>query len=176
MLLSWLEQWPFCRKTDLCQIRTNLISWKVNMSAVGNVTFSQIGCWYGDRMISSWNWYWLTPAHIQTCSKNSIGSPSETEVIFNVKRESDAFGVLMRQNPRVFVVNICNPSKTGRVKDILSTETGVWVDTKRKMTPLSTKWGVFVDTQFKMMTTSKKRGIFLDDRVGKQKRCAICAL
>ena len=82
-----------------------------------------------------------------------------------LKRESDAFWGLVRRNPRDFVVQTCNPSKTGRVKDILSTKTGVWVDTKSKMMPTSKKRGIFLDMKENLMTTSKKRGIFLDDRV-----------
>ena len=75
-------QSPSYRKTDHYLIRINRISWKENISAVGNVTCSQIGYWSGDRMIWSWNLYKWTPAPIRICSRNNIESPSETEVIF----------------------------------------------------------------------------------------------
>ena len=67
----------------------------------------------------------------------------------------------MRRNQRVFVVHTCNPSKTGRVKDILSTKTGVWVNTKSKMTPLVHKMRRFCGYEQQNDANFQEKGCFL---------------
>ena len=55
----------------------------------------------------------------------------------------------------------CGPSETGRMKDVLSTEAGVFVDTMVKKATLSMKTGIFVDRVVKLMASARKQGLFL---------------
>ena len=91
-------------------------------------------------------------------------------MIFNLKRECDAPGVLMLRNPRVFVVHTCNPSKTGRVKDILSTKTGVWVDTKSKKDTSVHEMRRFCGYEQQFDGNFQEKGHFLGRQGGKTKK------
>ena len=55
----------------------------------------------------------------------------------------------------------CGPSETGRMKDVLSTEAGVFVDTMVKKATLSMKTDIFVDRVVKLMASARKQGLFL---------------
>ena len=47
------------------------------------------------------------------------------------------------------------------MKDVLSTEAGVFVDTMVKKATLSMKTGIFVDRVVKLMASARKQGSFL---------------
>ena len=62
------------------------------------------------------------------------------------------------------------PIETGRMKDVLSTGAGVFVDTMVKKATLSMKTGVFVDTKGKMTASARNRGVFMATKGDKRKR------
>ena len=51
------------------------------------------------------------------------------------------------------------------MKDVLSTEAGVFVDTMVKKATLSMKTGIFVDRVMKLMASARKRGVFMAAKV-----------
>ena len=65
------------------------------------------------------------------------------------------------------------PIETGRSSvrgtEVLSTKTGVFMDTKGQMATLSMEMGVFMDKVAELMVLSMKRDVFMDERIA-QKR------
>lgn len=68
-----------------------------------------------------------------------------------------------------FFVTTCGPSETGRMKDVLSTEAGVFVDRVVKLMASARKQGLFLAVKGKLTALARKRGVFMAAKVADPK-------